>query len=180
MLGKCQLFLMYGNVPTNFIILNWWTSCSKIFYFINGPCINMLEVHLWTHVQWFSKYTFYQIELLGLMISPFKLFTLIPKLPFRSLAPGRAEVLISVYKSARFSTPSLTLDVSFCQTGQGKIFLLLKFAFLWSVKKKRLQLKNMFNHLCSFCFFNELLDYILQGLTDFFFVGIDCPTCSWN
>lgn len=45
--------------------------------------------------------------------------------------------------------------------------------------KKSLKLKNIFNHLCSFCLFNELLDYILQGLTDFF-VGIDCPICSWN
>ena len=136
MLSKCQLFLMYGNVSTNFIILNWWTSCFKIFYFINGPSINILEVHLWTHVQWFSKDTFYQIELLGLMLSKLKLFMLISKILLRNLAPGPAEVLISVYKSARFSTPSLTLDVSFCQTGQRKILLLLKFAFLWSVKKK--------------------------------------------
>lgn len=34
--------------------------------------------------------------------------------------------------------------------------------------KKSLKLKNIFNHLCSFCLFNKLLDYILQGLTDFF------------
>ena len=136
MLSKCQLFWMHRNVSTNFIILNWWTSCFKIFYFINGPSVNILEAHLWTHVQWFSKDAFHQIELLGLMLSKLKLFMLISKILLRNLAPGPAEVLISVYKSARFSTPSLTLDVSFRQTGQGKILLLLKFAFLCSVKKK--------------------------------------------
>ena len=167
MLSKCQLLLMYGIVSTNFIILNWWTSCFKIFYFINGPSINILAVHLQTHVQWLSKDTFCQIELLGLMIYTFKTFMLISKLPFRKLAPGHAEVLISGHKSAHFSTPSPTLGVSFCQTGQGKILLLFKSAFLWSVKKKFKTLKNIFNHICSFCLFNKLLDYILQGLTDF-------------
>lgn len=39
------------------------------------------------------------------MLSKLKLFMLISKILLRNLAPNSAEVLISVYKSARFSTP---------------------------------------------------------------------------
>ena len=55
----------------------------------------------------------------------------------------------------------------FAKLVREKFYYSLNLHFFDQLKKKFKTFKNIFNHICSFCLFNKLLDYILQGLIDF-------------